>query len=180
MDPPPGQPRPPPPASSSPLLRRLLLAVPLLLALFFARSPHMMAPPAPSAAQPWADTPIALLTTPQYATKQTDLFTTGATHMALLHNAILRGYNSVYLQAPHVQAADKADFVGYSLAWHKFVVTHHHDEEQTLFPKVEDVLGDKTVFEETHREHRTSRRPIPVVVVVAIVATAAAAVASRD
>ncbi|KAH9884885.1 hypothetical protein F4778DRAFT_762082 [Xylariomycetidae sp. FL2044] len=73
--------------------------------------------------------------------------------MALLHNAILRGYNSIYQQAPHVKPADKADFVGYCLTWHKFVTTHHDDEEQTLFTKVEDVLNDKTVFDETHKEH---------------------------
>lgn len=74
--------------------------------------------------------------------------------MALLHNAILRGYNSVYLQAPHVQEADKAAFIGYALTWFKFVKSHHDDEEVTLFPKVEAVLGgDKAVWAQTHREH---------------------------
>lgn len=48
---------------------------------------------------------------------------------------------------------DKADFIGYCLAWHKFVKSHHDDEEATLFTKIEDVLKDKTVFEETHKEH---------------------------
>ena len=84
---------------------------------------------------------------------QTDLFTTGATHMALLHNSILRGYNSIYLQAPHVQEADKAAFIGYSLTWFKFVKSHHDDEEETLFTKVEELLNDKEVFADTHKEH---------------------------
>lgn len=89
--------------------------------------------------------------------QQTDLFTTGATHMALLHNSILRGYNSIYQQAPHVQDQDKADFIGYALTWHKFVKSHHDDEEQTLFTEVEKLLDDETVFATTHREHSMSR-----------------------
>lgn len=76
--------------------------------------------------------------------------------MALLHNSIFRGYNSIYLQAPHVQDADKADFIGYALTWFKFVKSHHDDEEESLFTKVEELLDDKTVFEDTHREHGTS------------------------
>lgn len=76
--------------------------------------------------------------------------------MALLHNSIFRGYNSIYLQAPHVQDADKADFIGYALTWFKFVKSHHDDEEESLFTKVEELLDDKTVFEDTHKEHGTS------------------------
>jgi hemerythrin-like domain-containing protein len=75
--------------------------------------------------------------------------------MALLHNAILRGYNSIYRQAPHVQDEDKADFIGYALTWYKFVKSHHDDEEENLFTKVEQLLEDKDVFAETHLEHGT-------------------------
>lgn len=84
---------------------------------------------------------------------QTDLFTTGATHMALLHNAIIRGFNSIYLQAPHVKDADKADFIGYSQTWFRFVKSHHDDEEDNLFPKVQELLGDEHAWDETHQEH---------------------------
>lgn len=87
---------------------------------------------------------------------QTDLFTTGATHMCLLHNSIIRGFNSIYLQAPHVKEGDRSDFIGYALTWHKFVQSHHDDEEENLFTKVEEVLGDKEVFTETHAEHGKS------------------------
>ncbi|KAB5578737.1 hypothetical protein GE09DRAFT_1169177 [Coniochaeta sp. 2T2.1] len=114
---------------------------------------------APGAAAPsrtsWADGPIQLITTPQYQTKKTDLFTTGATHMALLHNSILRGYNSIYNQIPYIQEADKEDFLGYSLTWYKFVKSHHDDEEVNLFPKIEELLQDETVFKETHSEHES-------------------------
>ncbi|KAG9258142.1 ZIP zinc transporter-domain-containing protein [Emericellopsis atlantica] len=105
--------------------------------------------------QQWADSPMRLVHTPQYEMKKTDLFTTGATHMGLLHNAIIRGYNSIYLQAPHVQESDKADFVNYALTWYRFVKSHHDDEELNLFSRVEEILNDKQVFAETHDEHET-------------------------
>ena len=84
---------------------------------------------------------------------QTDIFTTGATHMAMLHNSIIRGYNSIYLQAPHVEDVDKADFIGYALTWFRFVKSHHDDEEANLFTLVEQSLDDPKVWGETHEEH---------------------------
>ncbi|KAF6807545.1 hemerythrinHHE cation binding domain-containing protein [Colletotrichum musicola] len=133
----------------------LLLVIPsILISLLLSRSPFMMTT-IPQTTKPWADGPMKLIPTPQYVTNKTDLFTTGATHMCLLHNSILRGYNSIYHQAAHVQEADKADFIGYSQTWFKFVKSHHDDEEETLFTKVEDLLNDKKVFAETHEEHES-------------------------
>ncbi|CAO2651921.1 Nn.00g002040.m01.CDS01 [Neocucurbitaria sp. VM-36] len=105
--------------------------------------------------KPWADSPCALVTTPQFATKKDDIFTHGATHMAHIHNAILRGYNSIYLQAPHVKEVDKPAFIGYALTWYRFVKSHHDDEEAELFPTVEQVLGTKDLWKETHEEHES-------------------------
>ncbi|KAK4132008.1 hypothetical protein BT67DRAFT_132435 [Trichocladium antarcticum] len=133
---------------------QLIISIPfVILGFLLTRAPFLMASLPPSKA--WADSPIKLVTTPQFQTKNTDIFTSGATHMALLHNSILRGYNSIYQQAPFVVDQDKADFVGYCLAWFKFVKSHHDDEEATLFPKMEELLQDKTVFAETHREHES-------------------------
>lgn len=134
----------------------LVLGVVSILVAFFAPQPPFMMASAPaSGSKPWADGPMKLVATPIYESNKTDLFSTGASHMALLHNAIFRGYNSIYLQAPHVRDADKPDFVGYCLTWYKFVKSHHDDEEQSLFTKVEDLLDDKAVFAETHKEHGT-------------------------
>lgn len=125
----------------------------LLFGVFMNRSPLMMETTTPTGK--WADEPMKIITTPQSESQKTDLFTTGATHMCLLHNSIIRGFNSIYLQAPHVQGGDKAGFVGYALTWHKFVQSHHDDEERNLFTKMEEVLGDKDVFAETHAEHES-------------------------
>ncbi|KAI1292459.1 hypothetical protein F5Y03DRAFT_400432 [Xylaria venustula] len=135
------------------LNRPILLAIPILIGLFVTRSPLLMTSTTPAADKPWADAPLKLITTPQFETKKTDIFTTGATHMALLHNSIFRGYNSIYQQAPHVKDVDTSDFIGYALTWYKFVKSHHDDEEVSLFTKVEDVLDDKTIWVETHKEH---------------------------
>jgi hemerythrin-like domain-containing protein len=73
--------------------------------------------------------------------------------MAHVHNTILRGYNSIYLQAPHIKDADKADFINYALTWFRFVKSHHDDEEKELFPKVASLLGEEDIWAETHAEH---------------------------
>jgi hemerythrin superfamily protein len=76
--------------------------------------------------------------------------------MTHIHNAILRGYNSIYLQAPHINDTDKPAFMGYALTWYRFVKNHHDDEEAELFPKVEAVLGETGIWAETHKEHGLS------------------------
>ncbi|KAM0670044.1 hypothetical protein ACQRIU_000439 [Beauveria bassiana] len=118
---------------------------------FFNYSPYMTTTSAP--ASQWADAPIPLVATPQHLTEKTDLFTAGATHMALVHNALIRGFNSIYQQAPYIDEQLSHDFIQYSLTWASFVTSHHHDEEDNLFGKVSDLLDDKTVWAETHKEH---------------------------
>ncbi|KAH9220757.1 hypothetical protein DL95DRAFT_432971 [Leptodontidium sp. 2 PMI_412] len=105
--------------------------------------------------KPWADTPLALIPTPIYLTKKHDLFTAGASHMCMVHNSIFRGYNSIYHQAPHVIEEDKAAFIGYCLTWDKFLKSHTDNEDISLFPRTEELLGDKTIFLESHKEHDT-------------------------
>ena len=73
--------------------------------------------------------------------------------MALLHNAILRGFNTIYLQATHVKPGDYANFIGYSLTWAKFVKKHHDDEENELFPKLEELVGRKGALNKAYEEH---------------------------
>ncbi|KAH6873884.1 hypothetical protein B0T10DRAFT_416052, partial [Thelonectria olida] len=104
------------------------------------------------ASKPWADKPLALIPTPKYVTKKHDMWTSGASHMCNVHNAIFRGYNSIYLQAPHVGESDKTAFLGYCRTWCKFVMTHAAEEEGGLFPEAEKLL-DENVFEHSHEEH---------------------------
>ncbi|KAK9328772.1 hypothetical protein V1520DRAFT_203095 [Lipomyces starkeyi] len=54
--------------------------------------------------------------------------------MALVHNIIIRGWNSMFLQARKLKNADVPDFLNYCQAWYWFVVGHHDSEEAVLFP----------------------------------------------
>lgn len=84
---------------------------------------------------------------------QDDVFTAGATHMALVHNSMIRGYNSIVNQVPFVSDADLEDFLEYGYAWAALVHAHHDDEEAALFPNVTTMLKDETIWTETHKEH---------------------------
>lgn len=73
--------------------------------------------------------------------------------MALVHNALIRGFNSVVVQAPHVGAADARDFVAYARTWVKFLRGHHDDEEAVLFPQMALMLRDDELWGDMHQEH---------------------------
>ena len=73
--------------------------------------------------------------------------------MALVHNAIIRGFNSIYVQARHIVADDREDFIGYCLVWHRLVKSHLDDEETALFKKLEDVMEDPSLFQQSRQDH---------------------------
>lgn len=91
--------------------------------------------------KPWADTPYALLPMPGQPGAPTcanpDVLAT-CIEMANVHNLLLRGLNSIYLQAPHVtKPADIADLLFYTHAWTGTVHHHHSLEEKIFFPQME-------------------------------------------
>jgi hemerythrin-like domain-containing protein len=86
--------------------------------------------------KPWADKPFELLTIPGQPGAPTcsnpGLLAT-AIEMANVHNALLRGLNSIYLQAPYIKdPTDVADLMLYTQAWAD-TVHHHHSLEETIF-----------------------------------------------
>ncbi|KAI1180187.1 hypothetical protein F4777DRAFT_364419 [Nemania sp. FL0916] len=101
----------------------------------------------------YTDTPLAILPTPQFETGETDPFTIEASHMTLSHNAFIRGFNSIYQQAPRVPHADKADFVGYCIAWHDCVDAHHSYEETDFFPNINKACGRTDLMSAAVDEH---------------------------
>lgn len=76
--------------------------------------------------------------------------------MTLSHNSIIRGFNSIYQQAPRVTAKDQDDFICYCLAWHRFVEKHHHYEEEHFFPAIERAAGVKGIMDDQIEGHRKS------------------------
>lgn len=90
----------------------------------------------------------------KYDFLQDDPFTIEASHMALSHNSFIRGFNSIYQQAPRVEKPeDKLDFVGYCLAWIDCVLAHHHYEETELFPNVNKAAGETDLMAGAVHQH---------------------------
>jgi hemerythrin-like domain-containing protein len=68
--------------------------------------------------------------------------------MANVHNLLLRGLNSIYLQAPHITLpADIADLLLYTKAWADTVHHHHSHEESILFPRIDALAKEAGVPE---------------------------------
>jgi hypothetical protein len=73
--------------------------------------------------------------------------------MAVLHNGIIRGLNSIYLQAPHLSPSDHADFILYCQGWSGLLHAHHHGEETMVFPEIEAKTGVAGIMEINVSQH---------------------------
>jgi hypothetical protein len=77
--------------------------------------------------------------------------------MALAHNGMIRGLNSIYLQAPNIPIEDQAtvrDFLIYCQCWCESMHHHHDAEEANFFPSIEDISGLKGLMEQNIEQHR--------------------------
>ncbi|KAI9691097.1 MAG: hypothetical protein M1822_008717 [Bathelium mastoideum] len=80
-----------------------------------------------------------------------------ATQMALAHNGILRGLNSIYLQATHIPRQNLGtiqDFLTYCQCWCESMHHHHDAEEQEFFPSIELISGVQGLMERNVEQHR--------------------------
>jgi hemerythrin-like domain-containing protein len=102
-------------------------------------------------AKPWADQPFSLLTIPgQPGTPTCNNLgiMSVCIEMANVHNVLLRGLNSIYLQAPHVTSPpDIADLLLYTKAWADTVHHHHSLEESIFFPRADALAREAGVQE---------------------------------
>jgi hemerythrin-like domain-containing protein len=73
--------------------------------------------------------------------------------MALSHNSFIRGFNSIYQQAPRIQAIDRKDFIGYCMAWVDCVDQHHHYEETEFFPALDKAAGKVGLMDGAVEQH---------------------------
>ncbi|KDQ17586.1 hypothetical protein BOTBODRAFT_172044 [Botryobasidium botryosum FD-172 SS1] len=105
----------------------------------------------------WADGPWPLIETPA---KTMDIKRHAAVQIANEmchpHNLMIRGINSIYLQAPHVKKpADIADFLYFCGSWCQLVAQHHKEEEDFFFPAVEKAIEKPGFFDGEVEEHHT-------------------------
>ncbi|KAK1671153.1 hemerythrin HHE cation binding domain-containing protein [Colletotrichum godetiae] len=109
----------------------------------------------------YADHPYSLIPTPTYQKSMSekdvtepDMFTRIASEMALVHNMIIRGLNSIYLQAPHVKASESKAFLHYILAWYSLLHVHHSGEEEQFFPAIDKLSGQKGLMDGNVAQHK--------------------------
>ena len=77
--------------------------------------------------------------------------------MALAHNGILRGLNSIYLQAMHLPRENLKliqDFLTYCQCWCESMHHHHDAEETVFFPSIEQISGVRGIMERNVEQHR--------------------------
>ena len=79
--------------------------------------------------------------------------------MCIVHNAIIRGGNAIYLQCVNVgargSAQDKLDFAHFTHAWFDMVVEHHRGEEEDVFPEINELAGQPGLMDVNVGEHAT-------------------------
>lgn len=73
--------------------------------------------------------------------------------MAQVHNCFIRGLNGIYHLAPKVPTNDLANFVAYCLSLSECIDFHHDEEENVVFPQVEEVTGVKGLMAENVEQH---------------------------
>jgi hypothetical protein len=74
--------------------------------------------------------------------------------MAVVHNTLLRGLNSIYLQASSAKAqSSRVPFLQYCRTWYVVVHAHHSHEEEKLFPKIEGICGEEGILSVNIEQH---------------------------
>jgi hypothetical protein len=77
-----------------------------------------------------------------------------ATDMCHVHNLIIRGMNSIYLQAPYIkQLTDVADLFFYTKCLIACINAHHDGEEKYLFPGLVAYTGDPNIMSVNQVQH---------------------------
>ena len=73
--------------------------------------------------------------------------------MALVHNVIIRGMNSIYLQCEYVTNRMAPSFLLYCQFWTEFIQSHHGCEEVAYFPIIEEAAGVEGLSEGNLEQH---------------------------
>jgi hemerythrin-like domain-containing protein len=75
--------------------------------------------------------------------------------MAFAHNSMLRGLNSLYLQADLSNSQDIEDFLFFLRSWAGWVSHHHALEEEQMFPQFEEAMKQPNFLQGNIEEHHT-------------------------
>lgn len=101
-------------------------------------TPHIISTPPQYA---WQTGPMKLIPTPKFTTGEKDDFAHSASEMALVHNCIIRAFNTIYHQAPHIIPSDYVSFTSYCISTWECLEAHHTGEEEFMFPEIQKLTG---------------------------------------
>lgn len=75
--------------------------------------------------------------------------------MTFLHNLIIRGFNSILIQAPYIKPGTPAasDILTFTTLVTGFLHHHHDTEEGFFFPEVEKAIGEKGFMDQNISQH---------------------------
>ncbi|KAH7018610.1 hemerythrin HHE cation binding domain-containing protein [Microdochium trichocladiopsis] len=105
----------------------------------------------------YADHPYNLIPSPKARIPEGEIddeVTQLSTEMVNVHNCIIRGLNSIYLQAPHIKPKDEKTFLNYVEQWYNLVHAHHSSEESHIFPILETMAGEKGIMDANIEQHQ--------------------------
>lgn len=77
--------------------------------------------------------------------------------MALAHNGMIRGLNSIYLQAVHLPPSDTStirDFLTYCQCSYESMHHHHDIEEEHFFPQIEKIASVPGLMQANVEQHQ--------------------------
>ncbi|CAI6285932.1 unnamed protein product [Periconia digitata] len=106
---------------------------------------------------PWADQPYSLISTVEFSKNTSHSAYYVATEMALAHNGMIRGLNSIYIQASNLPRNNPKivqDFLTYCQCWSESMHHHHDMEEDSFFPAIEKLTGVQGLMERNVEQHR--------------------------
>ncbi|KAI1260896.1 hypothetical protein F5Y18DRAFT_431682 [Xylariaceae sp. FL1019] len=90
----------------------------------------------------WADRPWPLIDPPSRRQHITHPVIHIANEISQIHNAMIRGLNAIYLQAPNVRKVqDVVDLLFLTQTWSAWILDHHDLKEAVILPAFQDILG---------------------------------------
>ncbi|KAK8879288.1 Isochorismatase family protein [Apiospora arundinis] len=113
---------------------------------------------------PWADEPWPLFETPGRTHNAAHPAIHIANEAAHTYNAMFRGINSIFLQAPFVTAAqDVSDFLLLTQCLGRWIAQHHSALYSSVYPKYEVILAQQGVLTTSSRSQPEEDSPfLPV------------------
>ncbi|KAF2170836.1 hypothetical protein M409DRAFT_18809 [Zasmidium cellare ATCC 36951] len=108
--------------------------------------------------------PFWLLETPHHRAgeKKDDPCVMTATNMALIHNCWIRALNGLYVHAPSVRPTEFKNFVGYASRVYAAIKKHHDQEEELVFPLIEEWTEAGGLMSANVKQHEAFEHPFKV------------------